>query len=368
MEENKNPNPQPTEVKASKTSDKSMPSIRQLLEESWHLLTQKVLKILLISVYTLIGIVSTYLIAALLGVVIFFSLVGGTGDIQNAAASLIGNPAMWTAGGLLLVALIVAVSIISLMAQAGLVLTLSEKDETASSFSLFKKGWIYVLPLFIVGLIEFVIIFGSVFLFIIPAIIISIFLAFTLYTVVLENKKGMEAIKMSVGIVQQQFGAIVGRFVLYFLLVMAVMIVLAALSSISEEVAALAGLVRFIVNFFVNWFGLVFTFQVYKHARAAYDESQPVSLTWMWIVSAVGWVIAGLIITVAVQAVGKINPEEIMKKAVEENQRMELDIDQSGEYIPEMPSDDADEFYNMFDEETQRELRQLQQMQDGSEI
>lgn len=368
MEENKNPNPQPTEAKASKTSDKSLPSIRQLLEESWQLLTKKVLKILLISVYTLIGIVSTYLVAALLGVVAFFTLVGGTGNIQNAAAALIGNPAMWAAGGLLFVALIVAVSIISLMAQAGFVLALSEKDETASSFSLFKKGWLYVVPLFIVGLIEFVIIFGSIFLFIIPAIIISIFLAFTLYTVVLENKKGMDAIKMSVGMVQQQFGAIVGRFVLYFLLVIAVMIVLAALSSISEEVAALAELVRFIVNFFVNWFGLVFTFQVYKHARAAYDESKPVTITWMWIVSAIGWIIAGLIITIAVQALGKINPEDIMRKAVEENQKMELDVDQSGDYIPEMPSDEAEEFYQMFDEETQRELRQLQQMEQGNQI
>ncbi len=341
-----------------------MPPIKQLLEESWHLLTKKVLKILLISTYTFIGIIITYILAALIGLIVFFGIFGGIQNVQNAAASLMTNPAVWTAGGILFAALIVAVTIISLMAQAGLILALSEKDESASAFSLLKKGWIYVLPLFIVGLIEFFITFGSIFLLIIPAIIVSIFLAFTLYTVVLENKKGIEAIKMSVGIVQQQFGAIVGRFVLYFLLVMAVMIALAALSSISEEVAALAGLVRFVVNFFVNWFGLVFTFQVYQHARAAYDESKPVSMTWMWIVSAIGWVIAGLVITAAVQAIGKIDPGELLQEAFEENNTQEFNIDRESEYGEESSED----FYNMFDEETQRELRQLQQMEQGNQI
>lgn len=368
MEEPKNPNPNPTEAKASTSTVKTMPSIRQLLEESWHLLTKKVLKILLISVYMMVGIVAVYLVVAVLGIVGVLSFAGGLSNVQMLVSSLVSNPWLWVYGGILFVALIVVVSIISLMAQAGLVLALSEKDETASAFSLLKRGWQYVLPLFLVGVIEFVIIFGSIFLFVIPAIIIGIFLAFTLYTVILDNKKGFAALKMSAGIVQQQFGAIVGRFVLYFLLVMAVMIALASISSISEEVAALVGLVRFVVNFFVNWFGMVFTFKIYQHARDMYDESKPVSLTWMWIVSAIGWVIAGLILTVAVQAIGKIDPEELMKKAVEDNNQMQLDIDDNGEYIPEIPSDDEEEFYQMFDEETQKELRKFQQMQEGSSI
>lgn len=368
MEENKNPNPKPTEAKASAIRHSGMPPIKQLLEESWHLLTKKVLKMLLISVYTFIGVISVYLLGALIAAVVALGFMGGLSNIQQAAAQLAGNPAVWIAGGILFVLLITAISIISMMSQAALALALSEKDESASAFELLKKGWMFVLPLFVVGIIEFFIIFGGLFLLFIPAIILSIFLAFTLYTVVLEHKKGLDAIKMSAGIVQQQFGAIVGRFVLYFLLVMAVMILLASVSSISEEVAALAGLVRFVVNFFVNWYGMVFSFQIYKHARAAYDESKPVSITWMWIVSVIGWVIAALIITVAVQAIGKIDPEELMKKAVEDSNKMELDRDQSGEYMPELPSDDTEEFYQMFDEETQKELRQLQQMDQGSQI
>ena len=366
MEENKTPNPKPTEAKASKNREIGMPPIKQLLEESWHLLTKKVLKLLLISTYTFVGIIGIYVIAAVIGVAAFFGFAGGTSNIQLAAASMVSNPAVWATGGVLFVAFIVAMSVVSLMAQAGIVLALAEKDETASAFTLLKRGWVYVMPLFVVGLIEFVITFGSIFLLILPAIIIGIFLAFTLYTVILDNKKGMDAIKMSAGIVQQQFGAIVGRFVLYFLLVMAVMIVLAALSNISEEVAALSGLVRIVVNFFVNWFGLVFAFQIYKHARAAYDESKPVSITWMWIISVIGWVIAGLIITVAVQAIGKIDPEELMQKAVEDNKKMEFDVDENGEYMP-APAD-TEEFYKMFDEETQKELKQLQQMDQGKQI
>jgi len=365
MEENKTPNPKPTEAIASANSHNVMPPIKQLLEESWHLLTKKILKMLLISTYTVLGIIATYFLAALIAIVVVLGFAGGMSNIQVVASSLSTNPALWAVGGILFVALISAISIIGLMAQAGFLLALSEKDETASAFSLLKRGWKYIVPLFLVGLIEFVITFGSIFLLIIPAIIISIFLAFTLYTVILDNKRGFEAIKMSAGIVQQQFGAIVGRFVLYFLLVIAVMIALAAVSSISEEVAALSALVRFVVNFFVNWFGMVFTFQIYKHARAAYDESKPASITWIWIVSAVGWVIVGLIITFAVQAIGKINPEELMKKAVEDNKEMELNIDENREY---MPADDTEEFYKMFDEETQKELKQLQQVEQGNQI
>lgn len=151
MEENNNPNPTLTEAAASQpvSSNQSMPSIRQLLEESWRLFTKKLFKIILIMLFVFLATFISFFIAGL--VVIFTGLVlpeASGVSVQNLPSILSSSPLFLTVAGIAFVSAIVITVIVSLMSQASLILALSEKDETVSAFRLFKKR-MAVCPAFV---------------------------------------------------------------------------------------------------------------------------------------------------------------------------------------------------------------------------
>ena len=290
--------PMPAESIQSK-----LPSIKQLIVESWQLLTKKALKLLFL------GLLSTAVYFALFigGILLIF----GFGAMNMSSFS---NPEVMTEvlskpGFIGTTVSIVVIWIISLIAigtalQAGMLILLKDPTEDASVISYFKKGFSYIVPLIVVSAMTFLLVFGSVFVFVIPALIISIFLMFTMYSVVLDNKKGMEAIKMSIGVVSQNFGAVMGRIVILWLLSFVVQMLIGAVPNEEPSAALFFVLISLVSSFAVSWFGLAYIFKLYEHARAAYDDKKPTSMTWMWIISILGWIIGAMIITGIISAVG----------------------------------------------------------------
>jgi hypothetical protein len=76
---------------------------------------------------------------------------------------------------------------------------------------IYKVGFIFILPLIILFLIQGLSTLGGFILLIIPGVIISLYSAFSVYTLVLEGKRGFSAIEDSYSIVHGRLWVIIIR-------------------------------------------------------------------------------------------------------------------------------------------------------------
>jgi len=304
----------------AQTLSKKFPAIKELITESWTLLTKKTLKLLFLGLLSIVVNAVLFILAmvAVLGVgVMKISSFSNPDAVLEALMSpaLIGTA---ISVGILLFA---GIMVVGAAMQAAMLILLKDPKEETSVIDYFKQGFSYVVPLLIVSFITFVIVFGSLFVFIIPAMIIGIFLMFTMYTVIVDNKKGMDAIKMSVGIVSQNFGAVIGRVTILWLLSFAVQMLIGMLPNDEPSAVIFYLLISFVASFAIGWFGLTYSFKLYEHAKAAYDGQKPTSMTWMWIISVIGWVIGALFLTGILSAVRNENFQKTIKDAVEKEMK-----------------------------------------------
>ena len=99
----------------------------------------------------------------------------------------------------------------------------------------------------------------------------------------------MDAIHMSASMVSQNFWGIFGRMVLLFLLSILVQLIIGQIGE-SEVIGSLGFILIMALSVGVSWFTTFYVYSLYKHARAAYDESKKSSITWMWVVAIIGWI------------------------------------------------------------------------------
>jgi|GEM_PF-1365152 len=257
--------------------------ISQLFKDSWTLFTKKFLKFLVLGGYTLVAVFAVIFVCS-----IIFLMFGGVNAISTFGKEGAGNILPFILIGIVY---IVTVAIISVAGRIAGILIISQENEVESVMSIFKRSFPLVLPLFLVGLIDGFLVFGAAMLFIVPGVIVGIFLSFFSYVVIIDKKRGISALKMSAGIIQQSFGEIFSRILLLILGYFGILIVLSIFSSFSDTVAALVSLIQLILQLGAGAYASAYLYLIYKQARASFDESKPVSITWMWIVSGSGWVI-----------------------------------------------------------------------------
>ena len=316
MEETKTSN---NTISEKKLKNK-LPPVRTLIEESWHLLSSKALKLLILA--ALVFVISFL-------IVIFFAIIG----LVFGGISLISNPQSVGIISILIIGFIVAVVALTLAVQAAYVLILGDvKDEgdEISVISYLKKGFLYSWKLLLLGLLTMLFMIGGLFLFFIPAFIISIFLMFSVFILIIENKSVIESVRLSAARVSQFFGAIIGRVVLLWILSFAIQMIIGSFN-FDGNVNGAAVSLSVIFSILVGWFSMAYVFKLYVHTREAYDPEKKSSITWIWVVTVLGWFIGGLIIFGFMSATKNINVAEMIKtasnKAISENSVMSNDID-----------------------------------------
>ncbi len=268
---------------------KGLPPIGDLFNESWKLFQAKWLKLLIFFLIVVGAALGIYLVFAIL---VMLTLGAGaflsSGD-AGAISETFSEPSVYIPFGIVgLVFVVIALSI-NLAAQAGMILLVADEKTDQSAFSYLKKGLPYIIPLLIVGIINFVLMMGGIFVLVIPGAIIMILLGFSMYVAVLENKKGMEAIRMSASMVSQNFWAIVGRMLLFLGLNILVQLIIGQITE-SDVLGPLGFILIMALSIGVSWFSIAYGYSLYKHARAAYDPSKQSSITWMWVVAIIGWI------------------------------------------------------------------------------
>lgn len=129
--------------------------------------------------------------------------------------------------------------------------------------------WLEILTGFIVvGLVPFLII---------PALVMTAWLSFAVWVLFVENGRGLNAVVMSREYVRGRFWPVVGRLMLWFVITIALSIVLTMLPFISQSAAAyvILQIINVVVSIFVlTPFGYIYTLKIYqelKHHRGSVE-------------------------------------------------------------------------------------------------
>lgn len=291
------------------------PPVGQLFSQSFELFKStagKLLGLWLVQMAISIGII--------LGAVFLMLMVGILVGVANpdimqqisqgnsaALAQLFAGPAVAVVG-IFVIALIFLMIFLSSAFQASSILVVGKSEENLGIGGALTRGFKLALPLFVLSLIVGFITFGSFFLFIIPGIITGVFLSMAAYEVLLEGKKPMEAVKQSVSIVSQNFWSVFGRLALYMVIVVIISLVWSTVQGELTRAGGLAALIGFLINmayqFIITAFGFAFGITLYRQAKAA-SEDKPASMTWMWIVTVLGYLLFALMIVSFASAIPK---------------------------------------------------------------
>lgn len=269
--------------------EKSLPPIKQLFSDSWNIFTHSILNLL---VFSLISI-AAYVVLFIVGITLALISGVGTNIFQAVGLSSYHVPALILIIFLFLVFLI-AIIVIGMIMQIGLVLIVGNYPQKLKVGEVIKKSWSLIVPLIVVSILVFIIVVGGLFVFIIPYLVFAFLLMFAIYEVVLNNTKGLEALRRSVMIVVRYFGPLLIRILILIGINIGFILIPSIVSSIDKTAGGLVSILWFIANILLGWFGLAFMVTLYKQAKEGLDTDTTSHMKWLWIVSAIGWVIGVL--------------------------------------------------------------------------
>lgn len=269
--------------------ERSLPPIKQLFSDSWNIFTHSILNLL---VFSLIGI-AVYGVLLIVGITLVLTLGVGTSVFQVGGLSSLSGAALILIIFLALVFLI-ALIVIGSVFQIGLVLIVGNYPQKLKVGEVIKKSWSLILPFIVVSLLVFIIGVGGLFVLIIPYLVFAFLLMFVMYEVVLNNTKGVEVLRRSVMIVVRHFGPLLIRILILIGINIGFAIVPSLISGIDKSVGVLVSIIGFVVSILLGWFSLVFMVTLYKQAKEGLDTDTTSYMKWLWIVSAIGWVIGVL--------------------------------------------------------------------------
>lgn len=276
---------------------KEFPTIKKLFSQSWQLFKKSVLKLFVLSLITIGVTLLVFIVWGLILAVVFGVKMSGGFDAANFL-----QPA-WLIGGLVwLLSLVISMMVIGLTSRAASLWIVNNPQGTSLK-TVIKKGFSRIVPLWLTGLMTaFLFFIPSMFLLVFPVMLVSLFLVFIEQEVVLAGKKGLAAVKASVKMISQNFWDIFGRLLLIFVLNM----IVSALTNYSplmfgQDDSRYAGLImatmplRMVINVCLGWFGFCYLIALYKQAVEATDFNKKASMTWLWVITILGWLaIVGL--------------------------------------------------------------------------
>ena len=268
-------------------------SIGELFASSWTL-TKLAMKNLLLLTLIMYAVVIPV-------VIVFGIIIVGTGIIGLATSSAQSQEAVVRALIALLPALftlyfafLAVISAVGVIYKTAMFLAVAKAEEKPSLGALIGPAFKLFIPVFVVGILSGLFIFGGDVAFIIPGIIIGIFVSFAAYEVVFEGKRTVSAINSSVTIIGQNFSEVFVRMIVIYglaLLLSIASLVLQTVFGDSKIMVMFISLAGTIIQTILGWVTLAYMYLVYKEARAMTDFSKPASITWMWVTAIIGWII-----------------------------------------------------------------------------
>ncbi|TET84849.1 MAG: hypothetical protein E3J36_00300 [Candidatus Nealsonbacteria bacterium] len=157
--------------------------------------------------------------------------------------------------------IILVTTFISILGSASLISAVKEVPKNWKIKDALKEGWFKYWPFLLVSLLTGLVIGLGFLLFIVPGIIFVIWLAFSAYTVICEDKKGFKALSRSRELVKGHWWATAKR-------VLAIMIITFPLSLGAQSIPYL-GQLAFTILF--TPFSIIYYYLIYQNLREIKD-------------------------------------------------------------------------------------------------
>lgn len=275
----------------------SFPPIGQLFSQSWQTFTQSMLSLFLLNV---LGI-AIYIGLAVVAFLIFILSGAGSFLLKNGLQGIATTLPTMSGSTITILAVIATIFgliylIVGSALQISSILLVDSQGKTSLG-SAFKKSLGLIIPLFLVGILTFVLTFGAFFVFILPAILFYFLLIFVQFEVVLNNQRWLGAVRRSVFIVSKNFGVILIRLIVIVLIYIGIAIIIPdLLYKIGPEPQIFVGIISFLINLLLGWYMLAYYITLYKQARVGLEQEKGKGIVWIWIIAIIGWLIAAILI------------------------------------------------------------------------
>jgi hypothetical protein len=208
-----------------------------------------------------------------------------------------------------------------LATEVGAVITL--KDQYKFGFKIF---WSVVL----IAILQLFISFGSAILFVIPAIIVGVYLSMYMFTLVIDGKRGFESLTESFSLVKGRWWPVLGRFAFIAVAYLGCAIVIAILSFLIEIIFGIEdkSLSQIILNMILNLvltstagsFMVVYSYNLYTNLKNTRIPNVYVADFKKWLIA---FAVIGVIAAIGFFVVGSMLVQtlkkEIMKGALNSN-------------------------------------------------
>ncbi len=285
-----------TPIKEASPVTSEFVSIKDHLKSSWKM-TKGSLNNLILMWLVMIG------VTVGLGIIVFtlgFSTImaaGGLGTMSNPVEflKLILSPA-GTMLGLIFIVAVIAYSIFSAGINAAVIIALNRYQEKPTFKEVFNQGMKLALPVYLLGLVIGLMTLGGFVLFVVPGLIMAIFLSFALFERILHSTNLTDSLRGSYTMVNDNFGfiftrwlVVVGFYLVFFGFVPEFF------GAISEPLKNLYNMVTGLAGVLVNWMVMAFFILLYHQIRQKTNIKNLANITWMWLVAGIGWMLIGIL-------------------------------------------------------------------------
>lgn len=327
-----------------KDLNKEFISTKELINKTWEIFQERIGKFLRIIVMQMAAglILGIFLVLGLLisiGSAIDF---GKIRDIDRVFENL--NAESFAIFGILAM-LLILIFIVFMIFLTITNIQIINNDKESSLAEIFKSSFPLILPYIGTSALVTILVLGGSFLFIIPGIIIGIFLAFSLFEIVLGKTKKVEAMRNSYKMIKQNFGWFLKKIAILFLIFLGITLLLDIFSNNNLFfISFLSEIVSFVFSLVSPFLSLIYSILVYKQIKKNTDFNQENKFSWIVITSIIGWILGIFVMFFSFNLfkgiIEKIEKELFSKYGPEDQYRVNFgddkyDYDFSEEYLEE---------------------------------
>lgn len=297
----------------------SFPSVKSLLSESWVTFKKSVLSLIFLNIFNGAIIFTLVVIAA----IVLIMQIGGFAGLKMLSSGQLDPKTLMSSSFILSLVLIffvflLAIMVVSSIGQIASILFVGQADKRPNFASTIRQSLTFIIPLVVVSFFTSILSFGALFFFVLPAFIFAFFFLFITYELVLGGKRGLEAVRGSVQIITQNFGDILVRWILFVLAYLVIVVFLPnILIKLERNIGSLIKNLSFIINALVGWYGVSYWITLYKQASARTDRNKKVSMTWMWTIAILGWLIFAGLVYIGVKALSSIPVRSALQQSIQ---------------------------------------------------
>lgn len=246
--------------------------------------------------FMIVGIVAVIGFISMLAVN-FSSMFGGSeAEVTAAILQSLTDPSTWSTVGIMITIGIFLMLAITSFIFSAFIIRLHNASQEMSFGKVLSMAWSKTPAVFIAMLVTSFISFGASMLLLIPGILVSIFLSAVIYEIVFHDTSLGEGLRNSYTIVKRNFGALFVRWLSAFGLAIVYGILMAVIQEMAQNAPLLYQLISTVMQVFLTWFMYSFAVIVYEQARSITDLSNTSSIAWMYVVSAIGWILFALLL------------------------------------------------------------------------